>query len=58
VFDFYDLLTQSGASNYSQYGSMGGADSHPSSAGNARAAAAFVPFLNRAVRYAGLTASR
>jgi len=54
VFDYYDALTDEGASNLSRYATEDGTDSHPSSAGNAKAARAFVPFLNRAVRYAGL----
>lgn len=54
VFDLYDLLTDQGASNWSCYPSGEGADSHPSRAGNEKAAAAFVPFLNGAVCRAGL----
>ena len=54
VFDYYDVLTGAGRSNLSVYGSAGGRDSHPSSAGNRLAAEAFVPFLNRAARRAGL----
>ena len=54
VFDFYDILTDHGASNLSRYPSHGGSDSHPSNAGNAKAAAELVPFLNRAVRRAEL----
>ncbi len=54
VFDYYHILTKEGESNYSMYTTGGGADSHPSSEGNKRAAAAFVPFINRAVRRAGL----
>ncbi len=56
VFDFYNVLTDEGASNYSRYptGSAGG-DSHPSRAGNEKAVKAFIPFLNRAVRRAGLS---
>lgn len=54
VFDYYDALTDEGASNLSRYPTGDGLDSHPSKVGNAKAAAAFVPFLNRAVRYAGL----
>jgi hypothetical protein len=54
VFDYYDLLTDRGASNVSCYATGGGFDSHPSREGNEKAAAAFVPFLNRAVRRAGL----
>lgn len=53
VFDYYDYLTDGGASNLSRYPTGDGSDSHPSSAGNARAARAFVPFLNRAVRRMG-----
>ncbi|WP_245678380.1 SGNH/GDSL hydrolase family protein [Chondromyces crocatus] len=54
VFDFYDVLTDGGSSNFSQYGSEGGTDNHPSSQGNERAAVEFVPFLNRAARRAGI----
>ena len=50
VFDYYDILTGRGQSNFSVYGSgSDGLDDHPSSAGNAEAAKAFVPFINRAV---------
>ncbi len=55
VFDYYDVLTDGGASNLSRYPTGGGRDSHPSRAGNEKAAAEFVPFLNRAVRRAGLS---
>jgi hypothetical protein len=55
VFDLYDVLTNGGASNWSCYPTGGGADSHPSREGNEKAAAVFVPFLNRAVHRAGLT---
>jgi hypothetical protein len=54
VFDYFDLLTDQGASDFSRYPTGKGADSHPSRAGNQRAAAAFGGFLNRAVRRAGL----
>lgn len=55
VFDLYHVLTDDGASNFSRYPSGRlGRDSHPSSEGNRKAAEAFVPFLNRAVRRAGL----
>jgi hypothetical protein len=54
VFDYYDVLTDHGASNLSRFASNDGWDSHPVSAGNAKAAAEFVPFLNRAVPRAGL----
>jgi len=55
VFDYYDILTDHGVSDLSCYPTGGGCDSHPSRAGNERAAAAFVPLLNRAARRAGLT---
>jgi len=54
VFDYYDLLTGGGEADVSCYPTGGGFDSHPSREGNEKAAAAFVPFLNRAVRRAGL----
>ena len=55
VFDYYDILTGEGASDFCVYPSGDGSDSHPSAEGNAKAAEQFVPFLNRAVRRAGLT---
>jgi len=55
VFDYYDILTASGRSNYAEYPSSGGSDSHPNSEGNTAAAKAFVPLLNQAVRRAGLS---
>ncbi|MBC8424204.1 hypothetical protein H8E07_08790 [bacterium] len=48
VFDYYDILTD-GRGNWSAFPTGGGRDSHPSKQGNARAAAAFVPFINAAV---------
>lgn len=54
VFDYYDILTGHGESNLSVYATESGADSHPSNEGNKKAADAFVPFINRAVRRAGL----
>jgi lysophospholipase L1-like esterase len=54
VFDYYGVLTEDGASNLSRYATGNGEDSHPSAAGNHRAAERLVPFLNRAVRRAGL----
>ncbi|MBU0742983.1 SGNH/GDSL hydrolase family protein [bacterium] len=48
VFDYYDILT-GGRGNWSAYPTGGGQDSHPSRQGNAKAAAAFVPFINAAV---------
>jgi len=56
VFDLYNLLTD-GKSNFLAYPTGDGSDSHPSRAGNQRAAAELVPFLNRAVRRAGLSES-
>jgi hypothetical protein len=55
VFDYYDLLTDHGASDLSRYPTDNGNDSHPSHEGNVKATEAFVPFLNRAVRRAGLS---
>ncbi|HPR73415.1 MAG TPA: hypothetical protein PLX41_07100 [Bacteroidales bacterium] len=49
VFDYYDILTDKGKSNWSMYGSGGGSDSHPSSVGNSKAAKEFILFLNQAV---------
>jgi hypothetical protein len=54
VFDYYDILTNEGASNYAEYPTGGGGDSHPSREGNAKAARTFVPFLNQAVHRARL----
>jgi hypothetical protein len=55
VFDLYDILTDGGTSNFLQYGSGTSAtDNHPSAEGNRKATEAFVPFLNRAVRRAGI----
>jgi hypothetical protein len=54
VFDLYDVLTDHGRTDYLAFTTDGGTDSHPSREGNERVAAEFVPFLNRAVRRAGL----
>ena len=54
VFDYYDILTDHGASDLSRYPTDDGHDSHPSREGNVKAAEAFVPFLNRAVRRCGI----
>jgi len=54
VFDYYDILTDSGASDFSRYPTEDGFNSHPSREGNDKAAGAFVPFLNRAVKRAAL----
>jgi len=58
VFDYFDLLTGASPaqkrSNFLQYASNGGTDNHPHAQAQSMAAALLVPFLNRAVRYAGL----
>ena len=54
VFDYYDILTKNGKSNWAEYPTRNGRDSHPSSEGNSIAAEKFVPFLNRAVHRAGI----
>jgi hypothetical protein len=54
VFDYYEILTGYGQSDWSRYPTRGGLDSHPSSEGNTRAANSFIPFLNKAVKRAGL----
>jgi hypothetical protein len=48
VFDYYDILTNNGQSNWSRYPTKGGFNSHPSVTGNQKAARAFLPFLERA----------
>jgi len=53
VFDYYDVLTDNGQSNWSRYPS-GEKDSHPNNEGNMKAAQAFIPFINRAVHRMGL----
>lgn len=53
VFDYYDILTDYGKSNWSMYPN-GPSDSHPTSEGNAKAAREFVPFINKAVQRMGL----
>ncbi len=50
VFDLYDLLTGEGKSNLLVYPTREGTDSHASREGNERVAAAFIPFLGRALR--------
>ncbi len=49
VFDYYDVLTDGGETNWSAYATGDGTDSHPSRVGNAAAAAAFLPVLDEAV---------
>lgn len=53
VFDYYDILTGHGKSNWSMYATKGGIDSHPSSDGHAVVSSEFIPFLNRAIRWSG-----
>ena len=48
IFDYYDILTGHGQSNFSMYPTGDGYDSHPSREGNEKAAAEFVPFLRGA----------
>lgn len=45
VFDYYNVLTRNGATNWSAYPTGNGRDSHPSHAGNREAATRFVDFL-------------
>jgi hypothetical protein len=54
VFDYFDILTNKGQSNFLQYASNGGSDNHPSTTGQKLAAMEFIQFINRAVRYAGI----
>ena len=54
VFDYYDALTDHGKADLSAYPSGDGTDNHPASAGNQKVADEVVPFLNRAVRRAGI----
>lgn len=54
VFNYWNILTGEGQSDLLVYPTRGGFDPHPARAGNERAATAFVPFLNKAVRRAGL----
>jgi len=58
VFDHYNILTSDGFSNLSMFASESGFDSHPTRLGNAKAAAQFLPFLNRSIKRAGLVANR
>lgn len=54
AFDYHRVLTGEG-STLLRWPTGDGSDSHPAAEGNRRAAAAFVPALNRAVRRAGLS---
>ncbi|MFO0550305.1 MAG: hypothetical protein U0271_18065 [Polyangiaceae bacterium] len=58
VFDYYGILTGDGQSNLSVFATDSGRDSHPSSEGNGVAAKAFVPFINRVARRAGIVDER
>lgn len=50
VFDYYDVLTKHGQTNWAAYATGDGSDSHPNVNGNALAAEKFVPVLDEAVR--------
>ena len=54
VFDYYDVLTGYGNSNWSAYPTRDDKDSHPSSEGNSKAARELILFLNKAVNRMGL----
>jgi len=54
VFDYYDILTGYGRSDWSMYPTQGGKDSHPNSEGNSLAAREFITFLNKTVHRMGL----
>jgi hypothetical protein len=45
VFDFYDVLTDHGKSNYAEF-TYDESDDHPSSEGNLKATEEFIPFIN------------
>jgi len=53
VFDYYDILTGKGKSDWSAYPTRNGRDSHPSSEGNKLAAKEFLPFLNSSLQRMG-----
>jgi hypothetical protein len=48
VFDYYDVLTGKGKSDFNLFPTRGGADSHPSTDGNSLASREFISFLNKA----------
>jgi len=54
VFDYYDILTKEGKSNWAEYPTKNGRNSHPNSEGNSIATKRFIPFLNRAIHFAGI----
>jgi hypothetical protein len=45
VFDYYDILTNEGKTNWSAYAAKAGSDSHPTSEGNRKAAKSFIVFI-------------
>lgn len=49
VFDYYDVLTKHGESNWSRYATGDGTDSHPSAEGNREAAEGFAAALQKMV---------
>ena len=49
VFDYYDILTAHGISNWLRYVLTESKDGRPSAEGNAQAAREFIPFINRAL---------
>ncbi len=49
VFDYYSELRDGNADGYTSYPTRDGRNPHPSSAGNQKAAAAFMPFIEAAV---------
>jgi len=51
VFDYYDILTGEGKSNWTKYPTREGRNSHPSSKGNNVCANNLITFLNRVVHY-------
>jgi hypothetical protein len=53
VFDYYDILTDDGKSNFLRFAATPN-DEHPNKEGNTVAAKRFVPFINGAVRRAGI----
>ena len=55
VFDYYDVLTGEGRSDFAAYGSRDGTDSHPTAEGQREATRRFLPFLEQATRRAGLS---
>jgi hypothetical protein len=55
VFDYYDILTGRDGSDLLKFPTNNGLDSHPSAVGQRLATQAFIPFLNQAVRRAGLS---